>query len=103
MRMGIAKPSTLTVDFFPRFQRVRNGELPQKIHEAMIKKHYGQKLAGHISRDSTAIESREKPAKTPKDHRNPKENAAATKKGEVVASKPRKRVELQAERIWKRT
>ena len=36
----------------------------QKIHEAMVKKHCGQRLAGHISRDATAIESREKPIKT---------------------------------------
>ena len=58
----VPSPST----FSRAFNEFAMGKLPQKIHEAMIKKHCGQKLAGHISRDSTAIESREKPVKTPK-------------------------------------
>ena len=33
---------------------------PQAIHEALIKTHYGEKIAGHISRDATAIHAREK-------------------------------------------
>jgi hypothetical protein len=74
------------------------GELPQKIHEAMIKKHCGEKLAGHISRDSTAIESREKPVKTPKATPKPKRKRGRPRKGEVAAAKPRKRVEVQVER-----
>jgi hypothetical protein len=38
--------------------------LPQKVHEAMVVAHLGpeQKLVGHVSRDSTAIEGAEKPA-----------------------------------------
>ena len=64
----------------------------------MIKKHCGQKLAGHISRDSTAIESREKPVKTPKESSKPKRKRGRPPKGEVATPKPRKRVELQAER-----
>jgi len=63
----------------------------------MIKKHCGQKLSGHISRDSTAIESREKPIKTPKTPK-PKKKRGRPRKGEVTIPKPRKRVELQAER-----
>ena len=86
----------------PTFSRAFNefatGKLPQKIHEAMIKKHCGQKLAGHISRDSTAIESREKPVKTPKESSKPKRKRGRPPKGEVATPKPRKRVELQAER-----
>ena len=35
---------------------------PQQIHEAMIKTHYGDKLAGHVSRDATAVHAREKAA-----------------------------------------
>ncbi len=38
----------------------------------MVKKHCGQKLAGHISRDATAIESREKPVKTEASEAAPK-------------------------------
>jgi hypothetical protein len=86
----------------PTFSRAFNefamGELPQKIHEAMIKKHCGEKLAGHISRDSTAIESREKPVKTPKALPKHKRKRGRPRKGEVAAAKPRKRVEVQVER-----
>jgi len=37
--------------------------LPQRIHEATIARHYGEKIVGHISRDATAIHGREKAAK----------------------------------------
>ena len=63
----------------------------------MVKKHCGQKITGHISRDSTAIESRERPVKTLKASK-PKGKRGRPRKGEVVSPKPRKRVELQAER-----
>jgi len=88
-------PSSST--FSRAFNEFAIGELPQKIHEAMIKKHYGQKLAGHISRDSTAIESREKPVKMPKIS-TPKRKRGRPRKDEVAPPKPRKRVALQAER-----
>jgi len=89
-------PSSPT--FSRAFKEFATGELPQKVHEAMIKKHCGQKLAGHISRDSTAIEAREKPVKTPNASPKPKRKRGRPRKGEVAASKSRKRVELQAER-----
>ncbi len=41
-------------------------QLPSTIHETMVKTHCGPKLAGHISRDATAIEARERPKKTAK-------------------------------------
>jgi hypothetical protein len=88
-------PSSST--FSRAFNEFAAGELPQKIHEAMIRKHCGEKLAGHISRDSTAIESREKPVKTPKTSK-PKGKRGRPRKGEVAAPKPRKRVELQTAR-----
>ena len=89
-------PSAAT--FSRAFNEFATGELPQKIHEAMIRKHYREKLACHISRDSTAIESREKPVKTPKASPKPKRKRGRPRKGEIAAPKPRKRVELQAER-----
>jgi hypothetical protein len=45
------------------FAAFAEDELPQRIQEAMIKKHYGDKIAGHISRDGTAIHGRENAAK----------------------------------------
>ena len=40
-------------------------ELPQRLHEALIKATQQKRLIGHISRDSTEIEVREKPLRTP--------------------------------------
>ena len=37
--------------------------LPERVHEAFIKKSYKGEIVGHNSRDSTAIEAREKPLK----------------------------------------
>jgi hypothetical protein len=37
-------------------------ELPARVHEALIRAQLGDQLIGHIARDSTAIEAREKPA-----------------------------------------
>jgi len=89
-------PSRAT--FSRAFSEFAKHNLLQKIHEAMIKKHCGQKLAGHISRDSTAIESRERPVKTSKVSPQPKRKRGRPRKGEVAPPKPRKRVELQLER-----
>ena len=42
------------------FAALAEDELPQRIQEAMITEHSGDKIAGHISRDATAIHGREK-------------------------------------------
>ena len=63
-------PSSAT--FSRAFTEFATHSLPQNIHEAMVKKHCGQRLAGHISRDATAIESREKPVKTVSSEAAPK-------------------------------
>ena len=43
---------------FPRaFTELAHGELPQIIHENMVKKHCKEKLAGHVSRDLTPKKS----------------------------------------------
>jgi len=41
-------------------------ELPANIHKTLVEEHLGERLCGHLSRDSTAIEGREKPAKKKK-------------------------------------
>jgi hypothetical protein len=51
----------LEATFSRTFDEFSQGQLPQQIHEVMIKKHLGDKLIGPISRDSTAIEGRERP------------------------------------------
>jgi len=80
--------------FSRAFKAFSTGELPQKVHEAMVKKHCGPKLAGHISRDSTAITAREKPAKK-EVKKKPKKKMGRPRKGEVRPPKPPKRLDLQ--------
>jgi hypothetical protein len=53
-------PSEAT--FSRAFAAFAKDELPQRIHEATIKEHCGEKLVGHVSRDGTAIAAREKAA-----------------------------------------
>jgi len=52
--------------FSRAFAEFAHTQLPCNIHETMVKAHCSQKLAGHISRDGTAIEAREKPIKKAK-------------------------------------
>ena len=54
-------PSEAT--FSRAFEAFAHDALPQRIHEAMIARRYGDKIAGHVSRDATAIHAREKAAK----------------------------------------
>ena len=58
-------PSLAT--FSRAFSEFSHGQLPVKIHEAMVKEQCGAKVAGHVSRDATAIEVREKPVKKNKE------------------------------------
>jgi len=44
-------------------------DLPAKVHEALIVETQAQRLIGHISRDATAIEAREKPVKKTKEEK----------------------------------
>ena len=85
--------------FSRAFAEFAEGQLSQKIHEAMIKRHYDPKVAGHVSRDSSAIEAREKPKKKDKivvSH--PKRKRGRPAKGAIVLPKPQKRLDLQPTR-----
>jgi hypothetical protein len=71
--------------------------LPGRVHQALIVRTHKDRLVGHISRDATAIEAREKPVKpalpTPK---TPKRKRGRPKKGEAIAKKEPRRLERQA-------
>jgi hypothetical protein len=82
--------------FCRAFAEFAAGQLPQKLHEAMIKRHAGPKLAGHVSRDSTPIGVREKPVRKPKVEKKPGKRGRP-RKGEQRHKAPR-RLELQPER-----
>lgn len=47
--------------FCRAFAQFATDELPQAIHEALVRRHCGPKLVGHISRDATAIPVPERP------------------------------------------
>ena len=83
--------------FSRAFEEFSRGGLGQKIHEAMVKQHAGPKLAGHVSRDATAIEAREKPVrKEPKAPKSePKHKRGRPRQGELRAAKEPKRLDLQ--------
>ena len=49
--------------FSRAFSEFAKSRLPERVHEALIRKNYAEVLVGHLSRDSTAIEAREKPVK----------------------------------------
>ena len=93
----VPSPST----FSRAFNEFAMGQLPQKIHEAMIKKHCGQKLAGHISRDSTAIESREKPIRLT--YQNLKENAVGRARTKSLFPSPGKGRRFKLKEVWTKT
>ena len=87
--------------FSRAFTEFADSRLMDKIHEAMVIKHCGQKLAGHISRDATAMKAREKTVKTEKSEVTPKpkgKRGRPRKGDEVIHSKQLKRVELQSTR-----
>lgn len=47
--------------FSRAFAEFARSEFPQKVHAALVQRTQGERLIGHILRDSTAIEAREKP------------------------------------------
>jgi Transposase DDE domain/Transposase domain (DUF772) len=74
-------------------------ELPQRLHEALIKATQQERLIGHISRDSTEIEGREKPPRTPVSITPAKlmRKRGRPKKGEQPQPPEPTRLERQAE------
>jgi len=81
--------------FSRAFAAFARDQLPQRIHENMVKVHAGPKLVGHVSRDATAIEAPERPA--PKVAPTPSAPAkrGRPKKGELRPPAPPKRLEVQ--------
>jgi hypothetical protein len=50
--------------FSRAFEEFAQERLAERVHEALIKEHLGEELIGHLSRDGTAIEARERPVRT---------------------------------------
>jgi len=86
--------------FSRAFEEFSEGQLPSLIHATMVSEYMKGKVVGHISRDATAIEGREKPVKKPKKEDQPKKRRGRPKKGEQRAEPEIKRMDLQVGRSF---
>jgi len=75
--------------FSRAFAEFASAGLGTLVHDALVKEHLGAELIGHVSRDSTAIVGREKPAKKVKPTKVPR------KKGRPAKGKERPPAELK--------
>jgi hypothetical protein len=87
-------PSEAT--FSRAFAEFAESGLPARVHEALIERTLADRLVGHISRDATAIEVREKPVRAAAAPARPKRKRGRPKKGEVAAKKEPRRLQRQA-------
>ena len=101
---GWERPAELCSEatFSRAFAEFARSELPSRLHEALIKRTHEDRLVGHISRDATAIEAREKPVKAAKPEAStsaqpPKRKRGRPRKGEVVEKKEPRRLERQGD------
>jgi Transposase DDE domain/Transposase domain (DUF772) len=79
--------------FSRAFAEFAEAGLAERAHAALVRETLGDRLIGHISRDGTAIEAREKPAKKvgmPKPAPTGKKKRGRPQKGEIREVKPGK-------------
>lgn len=81
--------------FSRAFAEFSQNDLAQRAHEALIKTSYKEQLVGHISRDSTKIESREKPIAKKTEAKKPKKRGRP-RKGESRESSQESRLVRQS-------
>ena len=81
-----AVPSEAT--FSRAFAGFAEGAVPSRLHEALIENTMAEQLVGHLSRDATAIEGREKPTAKPKQPAKPKRKRGRPRKGEERPKEP---------------
>ena len=74
--------------FSRAFAGLARSEFPQRVHAALVERTQSERLVGHILRDATAIEVREKPGPKPKPAapaaRRPHRKAGQTKRPEQM-------------------
>jgi hypothetical protein len=83
--------------FSRAFAEFAKSGLGDKVHDALVEKCLKAELIGHISRDSTAIEGREKPAKKARKEKPTPRKKGRPAKGEQREPKEEKRLERQRE------
>ncbi len=77
--------------FSRAFDAFAQTQLPERVHETLIRKAYQDRLIGHLSRDATAIEAREQPRSPkpkPPDTERPKGPRGRPRKGEERPKEP---------------
>jgi len=79
--------------FSRAFEEFATGDLPERVHAAMIDSYLGERIVGHLNRDSTEIEARERPADKPAPVK-PAKRRGRPKKGESRPKEPT-RIERQ--------
>ena len=79
-------PSEAT--FSRAFAGFAEGALPSRLHEALIENTMQEQLVGHVSRDATAIEGREKATPKPQQPAKPKRKRGRPRKGEERPKEP---------------
>lgn len=83
--------------FSRAFAEFAASELPQRLHAALIEATQKERLVGHISRDATEIEAREKPAPVVAEAKPERlrRKRGRPRKGEVVPAPEPTRIERQ--------
>lgn len=76
------------------FAEFATSSLGDRVHDALVEKYLAEELVGHISRDSTAIVGREKPAKKVKEPKKPRKRGRPAK-GEQREPATGKRLDRQ--------
>jgi hypothetical protein len=79
---GDQLPSAAT--FSRAFEEFAQSKLCERVHEALVREHVSERLVGHICRDATEIEAREKPARKPARAPKVKRRVGRPKKDEEV-------------------
>jgi hypothetical protein len=87
--------------FSRAFAEFAVSELPQKLHEAVVRSTQGERLIGHVARDSTAIPARERAAEelleSKREARRQKSKAKSPgKRGRLKGARRKQRVERKA-------
>ncbi|MCB5271914.1 MAG: transposase [Candidatus Cloacimonetes bacterium] len=80
--------------FSRAFAEFAKAGLGTVVHDALVKEHLSTELIGHVSRDSTAIVGREKPAKKAKKAKAPRKKGRPAKGEERQPAEP-KRLDVQ--------
>jgi hypothetical protein len=87
-------PSAST--FSRAFAVFATGNLGETVHQTLVSEHIGDRLVGHICRDATEIDAREKPAKKPKPPPKLPRKRSRPKKGDA-------RPAPEPTRLWRQT